>query len=444
MNVVLYYGRFNPPHVGHLGLCRRLAEFAKSNNAKVRMALSGSQDSEKNPLDFNTKKVYVDEMVEPFGFEVVNKPVNSIYELVRDTAFDIQEGDVTLVCGADRVKSYSGMVASAMKKYQSRGELTHVNATVTSLMERDDAEAFSATQMRKMASEGNLEGFLSKVPFANKELGKDMYDDVRAGMGIDESVKEFMDNERLLEAQMSGSLNSTMDIVKKMEAKASEHKNQMTGESDHIYLIGGAVRDILLGKTPNDLDLITTMYYKDYASMFDTKDIRFRGKQIIVVPVVEGEEFETACLQKGQSMEDNLQYRDLTINSMAMNPLTKEVIDPCGGQADLSARVLKLTDFMHDAIAAGGQPVAVLRCIRFFGTYGWKLDEESKNALKEFAKKNNGQLKVTERQFEKDWHKLERGSNKEAALKLIDELGFTDYLMKTQPLFKPLDSTEGE
>lgn len=435
MNIVLYHGRFNPPHVGHLNLCERLASFAKSEGAVVRIALSPTHDSEKNPLDWNTKRVYVDAMVEPFGFEVIDKPVSSIYELVRDTAFSMGKGRLILVCGADRVKSYTGMVASAIKKYQSRGELLGIEASVTSLMERGDADAFSATQMREMAAKGDFAGFMAKIPFKDKQLGKDMYDDVRAGLGLDESYAEFSRNELMLEAQMSSSLDSAMGIVKRMEEQVSEHENQMTGEPDHLYLIGGAVRDLLTGKTPSDLDLITTMYYKDYAALFGTDDVRFRGKQIIVVPVVDGEEFETACLQKGQTLEENLKYRDLTINSMAMNPLTEEVIDPEGGRGDLSAKLINLTDFMADAISAGGQPVAVLRTIRFFATYGWTMTPRTKAALVSFAKKNKGQLRVTTRQFEKDWHKLERGANKAGALKLIDELGFTEFLKKTQPLF---------
>lgn len=77
-----------------------------------------------------------------------------------------------------------------------------------------------------------------------------------------------------------------------------------------------------MGKTPNDYDLLTTMYYKDYAKMFDTDDIRFRGSRIIVVPEIDGEQYETGCLTKGMDVEDLLYKSDLTMGALAKDVLT--------------------------------------------------------------------------------------------------------------------------
>ena len=92
-------------------------------------------------------------------------------------------------------------------------------------------------------------------------------------------------------SQLHGQVSSEQayEVVKDMAKKVSKHINELTGEPDKLYILGGAVRDELMGKTPNDYDLLTTMYYKEYAKLFDTDDIRFRGPRIIVVPVIDGE-----------------------------------------------------------------------------------------------------------------------------------------------------------
>ena len=57
------------------------------------------------------------------------------------------------------------------------------------------------------------------------------------------------------------------------------------------------------------------------------------------------------------------------------------------------------------------------------------------DTLKKFSAANKGVLKVTPRQFDKDWQKLIKGQNVQGALDLIKELGFHDYLVKSQPLY---------
>lgn len=437
-NIVVFYGRFNPPHVGHLGVVRKLAAQAKEEEGEAIISLSGSVDAEKNPLDFETKKKYVKLMCKPYGVTVAEDPCMKVYDLIRDCAFLSQQrggGTVTLLAGSDRVPAYQGFARSLLKKYQARGEILDVNVVVKEAMARDSDEAFSASQMRAFIKNGDVNGFIEHAPFDDKEAAEQMFKDVAKGMGIEESVTRKTLNDLLGEAHISHEASDVRAAAMEMGKQVSEHTNELTGEPDHLWFIGGCVRDEILGKTPNDFDLITTMYYKTYAALFNTTDIRFRGKQIIVVPIVAGEEFETACLHKGEKIEDNLQFRDLTMNAMAQDLATGEIVDPCGGQKDMKAHKLNLTNFMKEAMASGGQPVAVLRAIRFYSTYGWDFTADSMDTLKKFSAANKGVLKVTPRQFDKDWQKLIKGQNVQGALDLIKELGFHDYLVKSQPQY---------
>lgn len=439
-NIVVFYGRFNPPHSGHLGVVRKLARLAKEQNAEAYISLSGSEDPEKNPLSFDLKKKYVTLMVKKYGIKVCQEPCMKIYDLIRDMAFLSQKkggGTVTLMAGSDRVPAYQGFAKSLLKKYQARGEIMDVNVEVIEAMERDSDEAFSASQMRAFIKNNDLDGFLEHIPFDDKQAGEQMFLDVKRGMNLAESLKllKSAGAKIIKEAHISHDASDVRAAAIEMGQKVSEHKNELTGEPDHLWFIGGCVRDEILGKTPNDYDLITTMYYKTYAEMFDTKDIRFRGKQIIVVPIVADEEFETACLHKGEKIEDNLMFRDLTMNAMAQDLATGEIVDPCGGQADMAAEKLNLTDYMKESMSSGGNPVAVLRAIRFYATYGWDFTADSMKTLEAFSKANKGVLKVTPRQFDKDWQKLIKGKNASGALQLIKDLGFHDYLLKSQPLY---------
>ena len=138
-----------------------------------------------------------------------------------------------------------------------------------------------------------------------------------------------------------------------MAKKVSEHINELTGEPDKLYILGGAVRDELMGKTPSDYDLLTTMYYKEYAKLFDTDDIRFRGPRIIVVPVIDGEQYETGCLSKGMDVEDLLYKSDLTMGALAKDVLTGEIVDPFDGIGDINRKVINLTELMKNEMPKG-------------------------------------------------------------------------------------------
>ncbi|MFT7644272.1 MAG: tRNA nucleotidyltransferase/poly(A) polymerase, partial [Pirellulaceae bacterium] len=83
------------------------------------------------------------------------------------------------------------------------------------------------------------------------------------------------------------------------------------------------------------------------------------------------------------SAEEDAQRRDFTINGLFFNPLTNEVLDYVGGQADLERQVLRAIGDPHERLAE--DKLRMLRAIRFAASYGFKLDEETKAAVTEHA-----------------------------------------------------------
>lgn len=164
--------------------------------------------------------------------------------------------------------------------------------------------------MRKHVTENDFKTFLAHCPFPtkaeNEKYGLEMFEAVKAGLSKDKITQHNI-----------SSATDTYAVVKSMAEKIGKHTNELTNKPDKLYIVGGACRDQLIGKKVNDFDLITTMDYREFASMFDADDVRFRGKNVIVVPVINGEPFETACLTRSMSLDDRLKASDLTINAIA-------------------------------------------------------------------------------------------------------------------------------
>ena len=140
-----------------------------------------------------------------------------------------------------------------------------------------------------------------------------------------------------------------------------------------VYLVGGAVRDTLLGFNGSDRDWLVVGSTPEEMVSLGYQPV---GKDfpVFLHPETREEyalartERKTARGYKGftvyaapdVSLEEDLARRDLTINSIAQDPLTHEVFDPYGGQQDLANKVLR-----HVTDAFREDPVRILRIARF-------------------------------------------------------------------------------
>ncbi|MFH2092194.1 MAG: CCA tRNA nucleotidyltransferase, partial [Pseudomonadota bacterium] len=110
------------------------------------------------------------------------------------------------------------------------------------------------------------------------------------------------------------------------------------------YVVGGAVRDAILGKNPEDMDVLTSAGLEQIKKIFSDQAVKVVG-QTFPVCLVNG--IEVAAPRKSKEKvsfpESDLACRDLTINAMAWDPDTRELIDPYAGQADLENRVIRFT-----------------------------------------------------------------------------------------------------
>ena len=193
--VVFTFGRFNPPTIGHMKLIEKIAKVAKQNSADYRIFLSRSQDSDKNPLSLKDKVKYLKLSAPRYKSAIQSEDVVNVF----DVLVNIHEAGyekAIMVVGSDRVSEFNTLI----KKYNGRasrhGSYEFKEIEVVSAGERDpdaeDVSGMSASKLRTLASENNFEGFkLGVSPNLSDRNAKKLFDAVRSGMQIRESVKTF-------------------------------------------------------------------------------------------------------------------------------------------------------------------------------------------------------------------------------------------------------------
>ncbi len=162
-----------------------------------------------------------------------------------------------------------------------------------------------------------------------------------------------------------------------------------------LYVVGGAVRDALLGKIPKDYDLATDAVPDKVEEMMRAAGLRTipTGKQFGVINVFTSEgEYEIATFRKDLSagrrpdaveftdIVGDVKRRDLTINALFYDIDTQEVVDLVGGIEDLKNGVVRTVGSAEERF--GEDRLRILRAIRFAGRFGSELDPAIDAALK--------------------------------------------------------------
>ncbi len=171
------------------------------------------------------------------------------------------------------------------------------------------------------------------------------------------------------------------------------------------YLVGGGVRDLLLGREPKDFDLVTDAEPEEVKRLFRSARLigrRFRlahvrfGREIIEVATFRGviEDADTADHVSvngrivrdnvyGTTVEEDVWRRDFSVNSLYYDIRDFSVLDFTGGMADLEAGILRI---IGDPVRRYREdPVRMLRAVRFAAKLGFRLGDETSAAIPECA-----------------------------------------------------------
>ena len=150
------------------------------------------------------------------------------------------------------------------------------------------------------------------------------------------------------------------------------------------YLVGGCVRDTLLGLEVKDYDLTTNCDSENLKKIFaDYNIINNNGEKHNTITLhIEGDNVEITAYKHNEdevnTIENDLLHRDLTINALAYST---ELVDVNGGYEDLVNKIIKAPGNPTDRIKE--DPLRILRALRFSSRLGFEIEEETSIAIHE-------------------------------------------------------------
>lgn len=213
--VVIVFGRFNPPTIGHEKLLNKAAKEAEKNGYELRIYPSRSQDKKKNPLDADAKINYMRQMFPKYAGNIVDDANSKTIFNVMIGANEEGHKNMKIMVGSDRLGEFQGL------SHKYNGELyNYDNLEVVSAGDRDPdaegAEGMSASKLRLAASEGDFKSFAKGIPntLANQKK-MEMYNTLRKSMGINETweIAPKFDEETLRNHYIKEDIYSIGSIV---------------------------------------------------------------------------------------------------------------------------------------------------------------------------------------------------------------------------------------
>jgi poly(A) polymerase len=228
---------------------------------------------------------------------------------------------------------------------------------------------------------------------------------------------------------------------------ASSLAQSFAAQGFRLALVGGPVRDALLGRLGNDLDFTTDARPEDTKkilqawaeNVWDT-GIEFgtvagkRGDTTVEVTTYRTESYDPESrkpeVEYGDSIEGDLSRRDFTVNSMALELTTKtpEFIDPFNGLEDLAKKVLRTPSKAENSFS--DDPLRMMRAARFASQLGFEIAPEVLQAIKDMA----GRISIISAERVRDeFTKMLMSQNPRTGITILVETGLAEIVLPEIP-----------
>lgn len=196
-----------------------------------------------------------------------------------------------------------------------------------------------------------------------------------------------------------------------------------------LYLVGGAVRDMLLKRSSPDFDFavpskgialarrVANALEADFMVLDDERDT---GRVIVTVDGTRT--FLDFATYRGGNLEEDLRARDFTFNAIAFDLKEQTLLDPLNGASDLRNRLIRACT----STSIQDDPVRILRAVRQAAAFGFKIHPDTRSAMKQAA-----QLlpRVSAERLRDELFKILEGSKPNASLRALEMLGVFPFLL---------------
>jgi tRNA nucleotidyltransferase/poly(A) polymerase len=198
-----------------------------------------------------------------------------------------------------------------------------------------------------------------------------------------------------------------------------------------IYLVGGAVRDMLRNRFSHDLDFalpsngislarrVANTFQADFMVLDEERDT---GRVIVTDDDGSRTFLDFATYRGGATLEADLRARDFTVNAIAFDVHSGTLIDPLNGASDLRAKLIRAcspSSFQDD-------PVRILRAVRQAAAFEFKIDMTTRKMMKEAV----GLLpRISPERLRDEIFKMLEGPKPDASMRALEMLGVFPHLM---------------
>ena len=179
--------------------------------------------------------------------------------------------------------------------------------------------------------------------------------------------------------------------LSKIDKDAIKIINQLKDYGFKAYLVGGAVRDLLIGNTPKDFDIVTDATPSKIKKIF--RNSRIIGRRFRLVHIFYGQKiFEVSTFRSlvdgtvGNTfgtMDEDVQRRDFTINALYFDPTKEQIIDYVNGVKDIKKGIIRPVIPLKQIFVE--DPVRMLRAIKYSATTGFKIPLRLHNKIRKSA-----------------------------------------------------------
>ncbi len=235
------------------------------------------------------------------------------------------------------------------------------------------------------------------------------------------------------------------DLFRRIAPVVDELGELFAASGHQLALVGGSVRDVLLGRIGHDLDLTTDArpervldIVRPWADSIWTIGIDFgtvgarKGNWLLEITTYRSESYDPKSrkpeVMYGDTLEGDLERRDFAVNAMAVRLPGHEFVDPYGGLADLTAKVLRTPGPPERSF--DDDPLRMLRAARFASQLGFTVDLQARAAMTAMAERIEI---VSAERIRDELDKLICGAYPRDGLTILVETGLAEHVLPELP-----------